>query len=79
MGLRRNYFHGTYTGDDEVVGGETYDLRDPETRVKIAGFDDHLCTATCDGQQTIGILECSNPVLYEMCRDEVPGFSLLDA
>jgi hypothetical protein len=47
-------------------------------RKRIAGFDDHLVLAACDGEQTIGLLECSNPVLYEMCRDRVPGFGLLE-
>jgi len=47
-------------------------------RQRIAGFDDHLVLARCDGEQTIGLLECSNPVLYEMCRDRVPGFGILE-
>jgi hypothetical protein len=72
-----NYFHGTYVGDD-AVGGETYDLTDPKTRVKLGGFEDHLCIATCDGEQTVGMLETRNPVLYEMCRNEEPGFSFLE-
>jgi hypothetical protein len=72
-----NYFHGSLEGA-EGVGGETYDLTDPKVRVRIAGFEDHLVRATCDGEATVGILECSNPVLYEMCRDKVPGFSLLE-
>jgi hypothetical protein len=72
-----NWFQGTYGGGD-MVRGERFDLRDPATRQRIAGFDDHLVIATCDGEQTIGLLECSNPVLYEMCRDRVPGFALLE-
>jgi hypothetical protein len=72
-----NYFHGTYVGDD-VVAGETYDLTDSKVRMRIAGFDDHLVIARCDGEETVGLLECCNPVLYEMCRDKVPGFSILE-
>ncbi|MFH0730854.1 MAG: hypothetical protein V2B19_31495 [Pseudomonadota bacterium] len=72
-----NYYHGTYVGDG-VVGGETYDLTDPRVRAHIAGFEDHLCKATCNGETVVGILECKNPILYEMCRDGFPGFSLLE-
>jgi hypothetical protein len=72
-----NWFQGTH-GGGALVTGESYDLTDPRVRKRIAGFDDHLVLATCDGEQTIGLLECSNPVLYEMCRDRVPGFGLLE-
>jgi hypothetical protein len=68
-----DYYQGMYVAD-LAVGGETYDLSDPATRVRIAGFDDHLVRASCDGEETIGILECMNPVIYEMCRDAYPGF-----
>ena len=61
-----------------MVAGESYDLTDPTVRQRIAGFDDHLVLATCYGEQTMGLLECSNPVLYEMCRDRLPGFSILE-
>jgi hypothetical protein len=73
-----NWFQGTHPGGD-LVAGESYNLTDPGIRQRIAGFDDHLVVATCDGEQTIGLLECSNPVLYEMCRDGAPGFSLLES
>ncbi len=72
-----NWFHGYHPGGG-ALAGESFDLGDPAVRQRIAGFDDHLMRATCDGEETVGILECSNPVLYEMCRDEVPGFALLD-
>lgn len=72
-----NWFHGSY-GEGPDLSGEAYDLTDPAVRVRIAGFDDHLVRASCDGEETIGILECSNPVLYEMCRDGAPGFGLLE-
>jgi hypothetical protein len=71
-----NVFHGMNVGDGVVVG-HTDDVTDPNVRVHLAGFDDHLCLARCDGETTVGILECVNPVLYEMCRDGAPGFSLL--
>jgi hypothetical protein len=72
-----NWFQGTYGGGD-AIRGEAYDLSDPVIRQRIAGFDDHLVLATCGDEQTIGLLECSNPVLYEMCRDGAPGFALLE-
>jgi len=71
-----NYHHGMPVG--EKVGGETYDLCDPNVRMHIAGFEDHLCRATCDGKTTVGILECRNPAIYEMCRAGVPGLSILE-
>src|ERR1019366_563225 len=72
-----NWFQGTYGGGD-AIRGERYDLSDPVIRQRIAGFDDHLVLATCGDEQTIGLLECSKPVLYEMCRDGAPGFALLE-
>lgn len=72
-----NLYHGMYVGD-EVVAGQTYDVTDPKVRVDLAGFDDHLCIARCGDETTVGILECLNPILYEMCRDGWPGFSLLE-
>jgi hypothetical protein len=70
------FYHGMYVGE-EVVSGRTDDITDPAVRVHLAGFDDHFCVASCDGETTVGVLECMNPVLYEMCRDELPGYSLL--
>jgi hypothetical protein len=71
-----DFHHGMYVGDD-VVTGRTDDITDPKVRMHLAGFDDHLCIARCGEETTVGIIECMNPVLYEMCRDGVPGFSLL--
>jgi hypothetical protein len=71
-----DHHHGESVG--ERVDGESYDLRDPGVRMRIAGFEDHLVRATCDGETSVGMLECRNPALYEMCRRGVPGFSILD-
>ncbi|THF60355.1 hypothetical protein [Pseudothauera rhizosphaerae] len=70
-----NYHHGSIAGD--FIGGETFDLSDPAVRTEIAGFEDHLVRATCNGESAIGILECRNPVIYEMCEKGLPGFSFL--
>jgi hypothetical protein len=73
----KNHHHGMNVGD--LVEGEVYDIRQLDTRQRIAGFEDHLCRATCQGEETIGILECKNPALYDMCRAGVPGFSFLES
>ena len=72
-----NYHHGQYVGDN-VIEGETYNLSDPDVRMRIAGFEDHVCRATCNGESVIGLLEGRNPVLYELCLRGRPGFSFLD-
>ncbi|MDD2735543.1 MAG: hypothetical protein PHF56_16530 [Desulfuromonadaceae bacterium] len=69
---------GLHHGNDvgERVEGETYDLNDPEVRMRIAGFEDHLVCATCNGETTVGILECQNPGIYAMASRGIK-FSLL--
>lgn len=59
-----NVYHGTNVG--ELVDGETYDLTDAAVRMRIAGFEDHLVRATCNGETVVGILECRNPAIYAM-------------
>ena len=68
---------GMYVGDD-VVSGETYDTTDPAVQARLAGLDDHHCEVTCDGETAYGIFEPYDPVAWEACRDERPGFSLLE-
>jgi hypothetical protein len=70
-----NLHHGEYVGD--LVAGSSYDVSDPQVRVRLAGFDEHFVRATCDGESTVGIIEVSNPVIYEWCRDGRPGYELL--
>lgn len=70
-----NYLHGIGTGPSLVC--DAHDLSDSRTRIDIAGFEDQLCLVTCDGEEAIGIFECQNPALYEMCKAGVPGFSFL--
>jgi len=70
-----DYYQGTYVGDN-VVGGESYTITDPATRIRIGGFEDRMVVASCDGERTVGILECRNPLLYQMCRDGHPGFGM---
>lgn len=70
-----DHHHGMDLGD--LVDGESYDISDPLVRERIGGFEDHLCRATCNGETVIGILECRNPVLFEMCSDRASGYSIL--
>jgi hypothetical protein len=44
---------------------------------ELAGFDDHMCFARCGDETAVGILKGKDLVLYEMCRDGMPGYSLL--
>jgi hypothetical protein len=69
-----NFHHGMSVG--ERIEGETFDLNDPEVRMRIAGFEDHLMRATCNGETTVGILECQNPGIYEMASRGIQ-FSIL--
>lgn len=71
----QNYFHGMDVGDN-VTSRDDYDVTDPKTRIRIAGWDNHLVRATCDGESTIGLVEVRNPVIYEWARDGVRGFTL---
>jgi hypothetical protein len=71
-----NYLHGVGSGD--AVTGHTYDITDEATRLRLAGFEDQLCTVTCNGDTALGILECQNPVLYRMCELGMPGHSFLE-
>jgi hypothetical protein len=61
-----NFHHGMNVG--ERIDSETYDLTAPAVRKRIAGFEDHLVRATCDGKTTVGILECRNPAIYAMAK-----------
>jgi len=63
----KNHYPGIYIGGD-VVGGETYDLSNPDVMIRIAGSEDHVCRVTCNRETVVGLLEGRNPVLYEMCQ-----------
>lgn len=70
-----NLFHGSDVGES-VVDRVTYDLRDPKTRIRIGGFEDHLVRATCDGEETIGLIEVMNPVPFEWATQGKRGYRL---
>ncbi|MFT3755740.1 MAG: hypothetical protein QM769_07295 [Pseudoxanthomonas sp.] len=71
----QNYYQGIDLGDG-VSSRDTYDLTDPITRAHLAGFEDHLVRATCDGETTVGLIEAMNPSLYEMAKAGLPGYKL---
>jgi hypothetical protein len=72
----KDIWFGQYVGDD-VVEGETYDLKSAAVRAMLAGLDDHHCVVTCDGETAYGIFEPYEPVAYEFCQKGAPGYSLL--
>jgi hypothetical protein len=70
-----NIHHGMPVG--ERVSGETYDLTDLAVREHIAGFEDMLVRATCNGETTVGILESRNPAIYAMASQGIL-YTMLD-
>jgi hypothetical protein len=70
-----NLHHGMPVGT--LVSGETYDLSDPEVRIRIEGFEDRLVRATCNGETTVGILESRNPAIHAMASQNIV-YSVLD-
>ncbi len=66
-------------GDEVVVHRETFDVTDPEVRIRLAGLDQHHCRITCDGETTYGIIEPYDTLCYDVSKAGVMGFSLLDA
>ena len=71
-----NHHHGQDVGG--TVTSDVQDLSDAQTRMAIAGFEDQLCFVECDGETTVGIFECCNPAMYNMCAAGFPGFSFLE-
>lgn len=72
-----NHHHGYDLGGATFC--ESYDLADPAVRQEIAGFEDHLCFVECEGETTVGIFECCNPMLYEMCAAGIPSYRFLES
>jgi hypothetical protein len=73
----RDIHQGAYDGP-ELTEGETFDLADPRTRIRIRGLDEHLCRVTCGDQTAIGIYQTIDPVAYEACAAGRPGWAFLD-
>lgn len=73
----RDIHSGGYDGPD-LIEGETYDVTDPAVRARIAGLDEHLCRATCDGEVATGLYQPIDPAAYEACAAGRPGWAFLD-
>ncbi|MHA6622437.1 hypothetical protein [Pseudonocardia sp. DLS-67] len=68
---------GGYDGPD-MTEGETLDLTRPEARIGVRGLDEHLCRVTRDdGTSALGIYQAIDPVAYEACVSERPGWDFL--
>ena len=70
-----NHFHGSDVG--VTTSRVSYDLSDPKIRIRLGGFEDHLVRATCDGEETVGLIEAKNPIPYEWARDGKAGYRLV--
>ncbi len=71
-----NIHSGGYEGPD-LIEGETYDVTKPEVRAAIAGLDEHLCRATCNGEVATGLYQPIDPAAYEACAAGRPGWAFL--
>ncbi|GAA3522648.1 hypothetical protein GCM10022222_00580 [Amycolatopsis ultiminotia] len=71
---------GHYRGGDlpeVLVEGDTYDLADPATRLRLRGLDEHHCRISWDGRSTTGVLQPLEPDAYEACKRGTPGWAFL--
>lgn len=68
--------HGSAEG--EGVAGETYDITSADVRRHIAGREEHLVQASCNGETVVGMVGCLNPALYEMAAGGVRNMSIDD-
>lgn len=75
--LDKGIWQGMYVGDD-VVEGETLDMNNPKVQTMVNGLHDNQCLVTCSGETTVGLFESMDPTLYEWCRLNAPGYSLLE-
>jgi hypothetical protein len=72
----RGIHQGGYEGPD-LIEGETYDVNDPAVRSRLAGLDEHLVRATCNGETVTGIYQPIDLVAYESCAAGKPGWAFL--
>ncbi len=73
----RGIHSGGYAGVD-LIEGETYDVTRPEVRRAIAGLDEHLCRARCNGEEATGLYQPIDPAAYEACAAGKPGWAFLE-
>jgi len=63
----KNIYQGGYTGDDELIEGDLFDVNIPAVRASIVGLDEHLCRVTCEGETTTGLFQPIDPNAYNAC------------
>lgn len=69
-------WHGQLPAD-QPLEGESVDATTSKGKATLAGLNEHLCDAVCDGKPASGIVQTYDPNAYWRCRNEVPGWSLL--
>jgi hypothetical protein len=67
---------GAWDGPPHVEG-QSDDLDDPETRLRLAGLDQHLCRVTWEGETVLGIYQTIDPLARELCARGKTGWALL--
>ncbi len=58
---------GGYTGEEELIEGDVFDVNIPEVRASLVGLDEHLCRVTCEGETTTGLMQPIDPNAYNAC------------
>ncbi|MFT7599208.1 MAG: hypothetical protein ACI8TP_002137 [Acidimicrobiales bacterium] len=75
----KNIHQGEYSGDEELIEGDIFDVNDPEVRASLKGLDEHLCRITCDGETTTGLMQPIDPNAYNACASPTrEGWSFLE-
>lgn len=75
----KNIYQGGYTGDDELIEGDFFDVNQPEVRASLVGLDEHLCRVTCEGETTTGLMQPIDPNAYNACASPTrKGWAFLD-
>jgi hypothetical protein len=62
---------------DRPVEGETVDVTTTEGKLYLSGLNEHLCIATCDGEEVGGVIQTYDPNAQRRCLNQIPGWRLL--
>ena len=75
----KNIHQGEYSGEEELIEGDVFDVNVPEVRASLVGLDEHLCRVTCNGETTTGLMQPIDPNAYNACASPTrEGWSFLD-
>lgn len=70
---------GGYSGDEDLVEGDMFDVNIPEVRASLVGLDEHLCRVRCEGETTTGLMQPIDPNAYDACASPTrKGWSFLE-